>query len=159
MPISAILTASAKNGTCRACSRADSLLAESTSFRCPISPNPVMSVAVLTPTRVMISAARLSSGKSLHECAELIDIDCFAFEADVTKGATLAAAIAAAHKRWGKIDILHYNVGVSLGGVQGGLSGIEFLFHASRLAADQQQRSVSPPQRRPCIQHRRRQRP
>ena len=42
--------------------------------------------------------------------------ECFAFEADVTKEATLAAAIAAAQKRWGRIDILHYNVGVSLGG-------------------------------------------
>lgn len=41
---------------------------------------------------------------------------CFAFEADVTKEATLGAAIAAAQKRWGHIDILHYNVGVSLGG-------------------------------------------
>jgi NAD(P)-dependent dehydrogenase (short-subunit alcohol dehydrogenase family) len=39
-----------------------------------------------------------------------------AFEADVTKEATLAAAIAAAHKRWGRIDILHYNVGVSIAG-------------------------------------------
>ena len=42
--------------------------------------------------------------------------ECVAFEADVTKEATLAAAIAAAHKRWGRIDILHYNVGVSIAG-------------------------------------------
>jgi NAD(P)-dependent dehydrogenase (short-subunit alcohol dehydrogenase family) len=42
--------------------------------------------------------------------------DAFSFEADVTKGVTLEAAIKAAHARWGKIDILHYNVGVSLGG-------------------------------------------
>jgi len=42
--------------------------------------------------------------------------ECFAFEADVTREATLAAAIAAAHARWGRIDILHYNVGVSLAG-------------------------------------------
>lgn len=40
--------------------------------------------------------------------------ECVAFEADVTKEATLAAAIAAAQKRWGRIDILHYNVGVSI---------------------------------------------
>jgi NAD(P)-dependent dehydrogenase (short-subunit alcohol dehydrogenase family) len=39
-----------------------------------------------------------------------------AFEADVTKEATLAAAIAAAQKRWARIDILHYNVGVSIAG-------------------------------------------
>ncbi|MFC2020296.1 SDR family NAD(P)-dependent oxidoreductase [Chloroflexota bacterium] len=42
--------------------------------------------------------------------------ECITFEADVTKEATLGAAIAAAHKHWGRIDILHYNVGVSLGG-------------------------------------------
>lgn len=38
-----------------------------------------------------------------------------AFEADVTKEATLAAAIADARRRWGRVDILHYNVGMSLG--------------------------------------------
>ena len=42
--------------------------------------------------------------------------DCFAYEADVTKEAMLAAMAAEASKRWGRIDILHYNVGVSLGG-------------------------------------------
>jgi len=42
--------------------------------------------------------------------------ECIAFEADVTKEATLASAIAAAQKRWGRIDILHYNVGVSIAG-------------------------------------------
>jgi NAD(P)-dependent dehydrogenase (short-subunit alcohol dehydrogenase family) len=42
--------------------------------------------------------------------------DCFAFEADVTQEAAMAAMIAEAKKRWGRIDILHYNVGVSIGG-------------------------------------------
>jgi len=42
--------------------------------------------------------------------------ECVAFEADVTKESTLAAAIKAAQKRWGHIDILHYNVGVSIAG-------------------------------------------
>ena len=42
--------------------------------------------------------------------------ECFAFEADVTKEAMLGDAIAAAQKRWGRIDILHYNVGVSIAG-------------------------------------------
>ena len=41
---------------------------------------------------------------------------CVAFQADVTKEATLAAAIAAARERWGRIDILHNNVGVSIAG-------------------------------------------
>jgi len=40
--------------------------------------------------------------------------DCFAFEANVTSESALAAAIAAAQERWGRIDILHYNVGVSI---------------------------------------------
>ena len=42
--------------------------------------------------------------------------DCFAFEADVTKEAAMAAMIAAAQEKWGRIDILHYNVGVSIAG-------------------------------------------
>ncbi len=42
--------------------------------------------------------------------------ECVAFEADVTKEATLAAAIAAAKTRWGRLDILHNNVGVSIAG-------------------------------------------
>ena len=42
--------------------------------------------------------------------------DCVAFRADVTKEATLAAAVADAMQRWGRIDILHNNVGVSLAG-------------------------------------------
>ena len=42
--------------------------------------------------------------------------DCVALEADVTKEATLAAAVASARKRWGRVDILHNNVGVSIAG-------------------------------------------
>jgi len=41
---------------------------------------------------------------------------CVAFEADVTKEHTLAAAIKEAQHRWGRIDVLHYNVGMSLAG-------------------------------------------
>ena len=41
---------------------------------------------------------------------------CVAFEADVTREATLAAAMADAKARWGRLDILHYNVGVSIAG-------------------------------------------
>jgi NAD(P)-dependent dehydrogenase (short-subunit alcohol dehydrogenase family) len=53
---------------------------------------------------------------SAAETARLAGSDCVACEADVTKESTLAAAIQAAHARWGRIDILHYNVGVSLAG-------------------------------------------
>jgi NAD(P)-dependent dehydrogenase (short-subunit alcohol dehydrogenase family) len=42
--------------------------------------------------------------------------ECTAFEADVTREATLAAMVEAARQRWGRVDILHYNVGVSLAG-------------------------------------------
>jgi NAD(P)-dependent dehydrogenase (short-subunit alcohol dehydrogenase family) len=42
--------------------------------------------------------------------------ECVPFAADVTKEETLAAAIEAARARWGRIDILHNNVGVSIGG-------------------------------------------
>ncbi|MDP1584093.1 MAG: SDR family NAD(P)-dependent oxidoreductase, partial [Bradyrhizobium sp.] len=39
-----------------------------------------------------------------------------AFRADVTKNAELGAMVADAHARWGRIDILHNNVGVSIAG-------------------------------------------
>lgn len=42
--------------------------------------------------------------------------DSFSFKADVTKESDLAAMIAEAQKRWGRLDILHYNVGVSIAG-------------------------------------------
>src|SRR5206468_4609734 len=42
--------------------------------------------------------------------------ECVAFAADVTREATLDAAMAAAVERWGRIDILHNNVGVSIAG-------------------------------------------
>jgi NAD(P)-dependent dehydrogenase (short-subunit alcohol dehydrogenase family) len=42
--------------------------------------------------------------------------ECAAFEADVTKEATLAATMAEAQRRFGRIDVLHYNVGLSIAG-------------------------------------------
>jgi NAD(P)-dependent dehydrogenase (short-subunit alcohol dehydrogenase family) len=53
---------------------------------------------------------------SAQETARLAGGDCAAFEADVTRESTLAAAVGEAMARWGRIDILHYNVGVSLAG-------------------------------------------
>ena len=53
---------------------------------------------------------------SAQETAKRAGGECVAFEADVTSEATLAAAIQAAQSRWGRIDILHYNVGLSLAG-------------------------------------------
>ena len=40
--------------------------------------------------------------------------ECVAVQADVTREATRAAAMATAVERWGRIDILHNNVGVSI---------------------------------------------
>lgn len=53
---------------------------------------------------------------SARDTADMAKGDCAPFEADVTRGEKLAGAVAAALERWGRIDILHYNVGVSLGG-------------------------------------------
>ena len=41
---------------------------------------------------------------------------CVAFAADVTEEETLAGVMAAAREQWGRIDILHNNVGVSIAG-------------------------------------------
>ncbi len=41
---------------------------------------------------------------------------CLPFQADVTREATLAAMMEEAVRRWGRIDILHNNVGVSVAG-------------------------------------------
>jgi NAD(P)-dependent dehydrogenase (short-subunit alcohol dehydrogenase family) len=53
---------------------------------------------------------------SANETVAMAGGECIAFEADVSKEATLAAMIEAAQRRWGRIDILHYNVGVSIAG-------------------------------------------
>jgi NAD(P)-dependent dehydrogenase (short-subunit alcohol dehydrogenase family) len=53
---------------------------------------------------------------SAQETAKLAGGECVAFKADVTDEAALASAIRAAQERWGRLDVLHYNVGVSLAG-------------------------------------------
>ena len=57
---------------------------------------------------------------SAEETAVLVQRDgggeCVAYAADVTREATLAAAMQEAVARWGRIDILHNNVGVSVAG-------------------------------------------
>jgi NAD(P)-dependent dehydrogenase (short-subunit alcohol dehydrogenase family) len=58
-----------------------------------------------------IESARETAALAMKEGAE-----CIAFEADVTDENTLAAATAFARQRWGRIDILHNNVGVSVSG-------------------------------------------
>jgi len=60
-----------------------------------------------------------SNLESAKETAAIIVEDggeCVAIEADVTRESTLKAAVDEAVRRWGRIDILHNNVGVSLAG-------------------------------------------
>src|SRR6201990_2901615 len=47
-----------------------------------------------------------------------------AFKADVTKEAQIKAMVADTHARWGRIDVLHNNVGVSLSGGDAELAAI-----------------------------------
>ena len=53
-----------------------------------------------------------SAGPSLRSAAQR----CVSFEADVTKEKTLAAMVASAYQEFGRIDVLHYNVGLSIAG-------------------------------------------
>lgn len=64
------------------------------------------------------------SARETAEMAAREGGDCIACEADVTKEDSLKAAIALAQARWGRIDILHYNVGVSLTGGDAGILDI-----------------------------------
>ena len=66
--------------------------------------------------RVLAVDRRLESA---HETAELIKkegFECEAFAADVTRESDLEAAMQAARRRWGSLDVLYNNVGVSLEG-------------------------------------------
>src|SRR5215468_11650858 len=66
--------------------------------------------------KVMAFDHNFSSAEETAAMARQSGGECIAFEADVTKEATLAAMIEAAQRRWGRVDILHYNVGVSIAG-------------------------------------------
>src|SRR6185436_1682139 len=57
--------------------------------------------------------------ESARETADMVAKEggtCVPFAADVTKEATLKAMVAEAVKLWGRVDVLHNNVGVSLAG-------------------------------------------
>jgi NAD(P)-dependent dehydrogenase (short-subunit alcohol dehydrogenase family) len=84
--------------------------------------------------KVMALDRNLASAEETAAMAKKEGGDCVALEADVTKEATLQAAIAAAHQRWGRVDILHNNVGVSIAG--GDASPLEITEEAfDRIAA------------------------
>jgi len=71
---------------------------------------------------VQEGATVLAVDRSLEAAEETASLarqeggSCLAWAADVTREATLAAAIGEAVRRWGRLDILHNNVGVSLAG-------------------------------------------
>jgi len=66
--------------------------------------------------RILAVDRDLASAEETAALAAKEGGECVAFEADVTREATLAAAMAEAVKRWGRLDILHNNVGVSIAG-------------------------------------------
>jgi NAD(P)-dependent dehydrogenase (short-subunit alcohol dehydrogenase family) len=66
--------------------------------------------------KVLAVDHRLDSAKETAALTAKDGGTAVAFEADVTKEATLQAAVAETMRLWGRIDILHNNVGVSLAG-------------------------------------------
>jgi len=66
--------------------------------------------------RVLAVDRDLASAGETAELASKEGGHCVAFAADVTVESSLAAMVAEAERRWGRLDILHNNVGVSLAG-------------------------------------------
>jgi NAD(P)-dependent dehydrogenase (short-subunit alcohol dehydrogenase family) len=66
--------------------------------------------------KVLAVDNNLSSAEETVAMARQSGGDCVAFEADVTKETTLAAMVEAARQRWGRVDVLHYNVGMGIAG-------------------------------------------
>src|SRR5260221_10263053 len=66
--------------------------------------------------KVLAVDNRLASAEATAALVTKEGGECVAHEADVTKEKTLAATMQEAKRRWGRIDVLHYNVGVSITG-------------------------------------------
>jgi NAD(P)-dependent dehydrogenase (short-subunit alcohol dehydrogenase family) len=66
--------------------------------------------------RILAVDRDLASAEETAALAVAEGGECVAFQADVTREATLLAALQEAARRWGRLDILHNNVGVSVGG-------------------------------------------
>src|SRR4051812_45232141 len=69
---------------------------------------------------VQEGAKVLAVDKELARAEETVAMarggECMAFEADVCSEKALVTMVDAAQQRWGRLDILHYNVGVSIAG-------------------------------------------
>src|SRR5579863_10210976 len=66
--------------------------------------------------RVLCVDRNLGSAQETSELVAAKSGTAVAFQADVTREIELKAMVAEAHARWGRVDILHNNVGVSLAG-------------------------------------------
>lgn len=66
--------------------------------------------------RVLAVDSRIESAEQTATLIRDEGFECAAFAADVTRDAELAAAMSEAQRRWGSLDVLHNNAGVSLGG-------------------------------------------
>jgi NAD(P)-dependent dehydrogenase (short-subunit alcohol dehydrogenase family) len=66
--------------------------------------------------KVLAVDNKLGSAEETAAMARQSRGECIAFEADVTREATLAGMVEAAYRHWGRVDVLHYNVGVSIAG-------------------------------------------
>src|ERR1700675_103190 len=62
--------------------------------------------------KVLAVDNNLSSAEQTVAMARQSGGECVAFEADVADETTLAAMVEAARRLWGRVDVLHYNVGV-----------------------------------------------
>jgi NAD(P)-dependent dehydrogenase (short-subunit alcohol dehydrogenase family) len=66
--------------------------------------------------KVLAVDSNFSSAEETVAMAGQTGGECVAFEADVAVESTLVAMVEAARRRWGRVDVLHYNVGVSIAG-------------------------------------------
>jgi NAD(P)-dependent dehydrogenase (short-subunit alcohol dehydrogenase family) len=66
--------------------------------------------------RILAVDRDLASAEQTAALAAKEGGECVAFQADVTREATLEVAMQEAVRRWSRLDILHNNVGVSVGG-------------------------------------------
>jgi NAD(P)-dependent dehydrogenase (short-subunit alcohol dehydrogenase family) len=66
--------------------------------------------------RILAVDLRIASAEETAAMAAKEGGECVPYAADATREETLAAAIQAAEARWGRIDILHNSVGVSIAG-------------------------------------------
>jgi len=65
------------------------------------------------------------SARETLAMAGIADIDAIAVKADTADSASLRLAIGVAMQRWGRVDILHYNVGISIMGGPQNLDELE----------------------------------